>query len=64
MYYGLAKEQADPREWQAPLVQEIERQRRVATAANALPQRRAWRDRVLAAVVAAKRRVLAQQESV
>jgi len=64
MYYGLAKEQADPREWQAPLVQEIERQRRTATAAAALPQRRAWRDRVLAAVVAAKRRVLAQQDSV
>jgi len=64
MYYGLAKEQADPREWRAPLVQEVERQRREATAADALPARRAWRDRCLAAFVAAKRRVLAEQHNV
>jgi 3-hydroxyacyl-CoA dehydrogenase len=64
MYYRLAKEQADPREWQPQLVAQIEQQRRIMTPADALPARRAWRDRCLAALVAAKRRVLAQQESV
>ncbi|MET1025564.1 MAG: 3-hydroxyacyl-CoA dehydrogenase [Dongiaceae bacterium] len=61
MYYGLAREQADPREWDAPLVKTIESQRRLATAQNALPARRGWRDRCLAAFVAAKRRVLSEQ---
>jgi hypothetical protein len=64
MYYGLAKEQADPREWGPQLVAEVEQQRRVMTPADALPARRAWRDRCLAALVAAKRHVLAQQENV
>jgi L-gulonate 3-dehydrogenase len=64
MYYGLAKEQADPREWNDALVADIEKQRRVLTAADALPARRAWRDRCLAALVSAKRRILEQEESV
>jgi 3-hydroxyacyl-CoA dehydrogenase len=64
MYHGLAKEQADPREWSAPLVAEIERQRRSVTGMASLPARRAWRDRVLAALVAAKQRILADQENV
>ncbi|HTJ93560.1 MAG TPA: 3-hydroxyacyl-CoA dehydrogenase [Pararobbsia sp.] len=64
MYHGLAKEQADPREWSAPLVTAIEQQRRLVTAAEALPARRAWRDRVLAAVVAAKRRILSGEQTV
>ncbi len=64
MYYGLAKEQADPRDWSPQLVKDIEAQRRTVTAADALPARRSWRDRCLAAFVAAKRRVLAEQESV
>jgi 3-hydroxyacyl-CoA dehydrogenase len=63
MYYGLAKEQADPREWQDHLVAEVERQRRTVTAADALPARRAWRDRCLAALVAARRRVLGHEEA-
>jgi 3-hydroxyacyl-CoA dehydrogenase len=58
MYHGLAQEQADPREWSPELVQSIERQRREVTQASQLPERRAWRDRCLAAFVAAKRRVL------
>jgi 3-hydroxyacyl-CoA dehydrogenase len=58
MYHGLAREQADPREWSAELVQSIERQRREVTQASGLPARRAWRDRCLAAFVAAKQRVL------
>lgn len=61
MYYGLAKEQADPREWKAPLVAAVESQRRQMTAAGDLPARRGWRDRCLAAFVSAKRRVLSEQ---
>ncbi|MDR5761417.1 3-hydroxyacyl-CoA dehydrogenase [Caballeronia sp. LZ035] len=64
MYHGLAKEQADPREWSAPLIAEVEKQRRTLTAADALPARRAWRDRVLAALVAAKRRIMSEEQSV
>jgi L-gulonate 3-dehydrogenase len=64
MYYGLAKEQADPREWGAQLVKTVEDERRRTTAAAGLPARRSWRDRCLAAFVAAKRRVLAEQEAV
>jgi len=61
MYYGLAKEQADPRQWDTELVAAIEKQRRARTAATELPARRGWRDRCLAALVAAKRRVLSEQ---
>jgi 3-hydroxyacyl-CoA dehydrogenase len=61
MYYGLAKEQADPREWDAALVKSIEKQRRLVTAEPALTARRGWRDRCLAALVSAKRRVLSEQ---
>ncbi|SAL78993.1 3-hydroxyacyl-CoA dehydrogenase [Caballeronia telluris] len=61
MYYGLAKEQADPREWGPALVKEVESQRRTVTTAGALPARRAWRDRCLAAFVAAKRRVMSAE---
>jgi len=64
MYYGLSKEQADPREWGPQLVADVEQQRRMATPADGLVARRAWRDRCLAAFVAAKRRVLSEQESV
>lgn len=64
MYYGLAKEQADPREWSAKLVKTVEDERRLTTPATGLPARRSWRDRCLAAFVAAKRRVLAEQEAV
>jgi L-gulonate 3-dehydrogenase len=64
MYYGLAKEQADPREWGPQLVKTVEDERRLTTTAAGLPARRSWRDRCLAAFVAAKRRVLAEQEAV
>jgi 3-hydroxyacyl-CoA dehydrogenase len=57
MYYGLAKEQADPREWSPPLVSTIEAERRSATPAPALPERRLWRDRWLGALVATKARL-------
>jgi 3-hydroxyacyl-CoA dehydrogenase len=60
MYYGLAKEQADPRQWHEKLVAEIEKQRRAVTPASKLDARRAWRDRCLAAVIRAKRNVLAE----
>lgn len=57
MYHGLAKEQADPREWTPPLVSAIEAERRAAIPAEALPARRLWRDRWLASLVAAKARL-------
>ena len=60
MYYDLAKEQADPRPWTPALVTAIEEERRRRTAAEDLPARRSWRDRCLAAFVAAKARVLAE----
>jgi 3-hydroxyacyl-CoA dehydrogenase len=57
MYYGLAKEQADPREWTPPVVSAIEAERRAAIPAEHLPERRLWRDRWLAALVGAKARL-------
>lgn len=48
MYYGLAKEQAQPRPWTPDLVATVERQLRMTTPAEALPARQQWRDRILA----------------
>jgi L-gulonate 3-dehydrogenase len=58
MYYDLAKEQADPREWSGPLIATVEKQRREKTAAGDLDARKAWRDRCLAALVKVKSEVL------
>lgn len=55
MYYGLAKEQADPREWTPELVATIEAKMRAHVPAEDLPARRKWRDGFLAAIVDAKR---------
>ncbi len=60
MYEGLAKEQADPRAWSASLVGAVEAERRRVSPVEGLAARRSWRDRCLAAFVAAKRRVLAE----
>jgi len=60
MYFDLAKEQAEPREWTPSLVETVEKQRRAFTPAGGLAERRAWRDRCLAAFVAAKRKVMAE----
>lgn len=57
MYHGLAKEQADPREWGPELVSGIEARMRVAVPADALPERRRWRDRFLARIVEAKQAI-------
>jgi L-gulonate 3-dehydrogenase len=54
MYYDLAREQADPRPWSPELVADIERQLRETVSEDALPERRAWRDRYLAALRAVK----------
>ena len=63
MYHGLAKEQADPRNWTPALIKAIEDQRRLVTPADQLSARRSWRDRCLAALISAKRLVLAAQHS-
>jgi 3-hydroxyacyl-CoA dehydrogenase len=57
MYQDLAKEQAALRPWTPALVAKIERQRRAFLPQTGLAERRGWRDRCLAALVAAKRRV-------
>ena len=58
MYHELAKEQAVVRPWDADLVAKIEGQRRALLAKESLSERRSWRDRCLAALVAAKRQVV------
>mgnify|MGYP001809824392 CR=1 FL=1 len=57
MYYGLAKEQADPREWTPELVAAIEAKMRAHVPAEDLAARRTWRDGFLAAIVDAKREI-------
>ncbi|CAM4060461.1 3-hydroxyacyl-CoA dehydrogenase [Bordetella tumbae] len=57
MYYGLAKEQADPREWGPALIAGIEARMRETVPAQALPERRRWRDRFLSRIVEAKRAI-------
>jgi 3-hydroxyacyl-CoA dehydrogenase len=58
MYYGLAREQADPRPWRDELIAEVERQCRDKTPAQGLAARKAWRDRCLADLARAKQAVL------
>jgi 3-hydroxyacyl-CoA dehydrogenase len=55
MYYGLAKEQADPRPWGPELVGSIEGQLRTTAPADRLAEKRAWRDSYLADLRAFKR---------
>ena len=55
MYLDLAKEQADPRPWSPELVETVERQLRARTSADALAERKAWRDAYLAELGAFKR---------
>lgn len=55
MYFDLAKEQADPRPWSPELVEKIETELRTRTSADALPERKAWRDAYLAELTAFKR---------
>jgi L-gulonate 3-dehydrogenase len=55
MYLDLAKDQADPRPWPPELVSTVERQLRVKTPADALGERRRWRDAQLARLDAMKR---------
>jgi 3-hydroxyacyl-CoA dehydrogenase len=57
MYHGLAKEQADPREWGPKLISGIDAGMRSAVPAQALPERRRWRDRFLARITEAKRAI-------
>ncbi len=59
LYYALAREQADPRRWDAPLVERIEAARRSVLPIEALPARQAWRDRWLSQIVKAKRAIRA-----
>ena len=61
MYFGLAKEQADPRLWNKGLVAAVETQRRQMTGQDQLDARKAWRDRCLARLIKAKRMVLREE---
>ena len=55
LYYDLAKEQADPREWTPELVAQINEQRRAALPLSEHQARQDWRDRRLAALVGHKK---------
>jgi L-gulonate 3-dehydrogenase len=57
MYYGLAKEQADPREWAPPLVKNVEDQRSQVLRRSELAARQRWRDDHLAELVEAKKHI-------
>ncbi|MCB8882257.1 3-hydroxyacyl-CoA dehydrogenase [Acidisoma cellulosilytica] len=57
MYFGLAQEQADPREWSPDLVARIEADMRALVPLSDLPSRRYWRDGFLAELVRAKRAI-------
>ena len=55
LYYDLAKEQADPREWTPELVARINDERRAALPMDQHQVRQDWRDRQLAALVGHKK---------
>lgn len=55
LYYDLAKEQADPREWTPELVARINDERRAALPMDQHQARQDWRDRQLAALVGHKK---------
>jgi L-gulonate 3-dehydrogenase len=61
LFCGLAREEAQamsPNDWSDTLVATVEKERRIKTSAADLDARKAWRDRVLAALVKAKSEVL------
>jgi L-gulonate 3-dehydrogenase len=51
----LGRQQADPRDWPAELIDRIEAERRALLPADGLGERATWRDRRLAALLAHKR---------
>lgn len=55
LYYELAQEQADAREWTEPLVDDIEAQRRRELPEGDIQNRQVWRDERLAMLVNAKK---------
>ncbi len=63
LYYDLAKEQADPREWTPELVAKIDEQRRAALPLGKHQARQNWRDKRLAALVAHKRQQAKKDET-
>ena len=63
LYYDLAKEQADPREWTPELVARIDEQRRAALPMDHHQARQNWRDKRLAALVAHKRQQAKKDET-
>ena len=54
MYYDLARDHADPRQWSPQLIDTVERQRREKTPAEDLEPRMKWRDRYLGALMKVK----------
>jgi L-gulonate 3-dehydrogenase len=55
MYYGLAREQADPRPWSPALVEAIELQLRGLIPSISISEQQTWRDRCLAKLVHMKK---------
>lgn len=58
MYFELAQEQADPREWTEDLVNRIQHEREVLLPRSELKARQSWRDATLAHLVAVKNLIL------
>lgn len=56
LYYTMAQQQAEPREWSPELIREIEAQRRRVLPAQALAERSIWRDKRLMLLAAHKAR--------
>jgi len=63
LYQSIAASRAGHRVWDAPLIAEIERQRRAVLAAGDLATRSAWRDRRLMALARHKREAQADSDT-
>ena len=56
LYHGIAASRVAPEPWSPPLIERIEQERRQVLSADHLPERSAWRDRRLMALVAHRRK--------
>lgn len=56
LYHGVSLSRADPKPWSPELIEKVRVERRTALEKERLPERSAWRDRRLMALVAHRRR--------
>jgi L-gulonate 3-dehydrogenase len=55
LYHSIAQSRANPQPWSPELIERARSERRAALALDKLPERSAWRDRRLMALVAHRR---------